>query len=172
MSAHSRLSLIALPLCLAAAQAAGPAAHAHLADAQGKEIGQATLTPADGGVKIVVQASGLPPGKHGFHVHAIGKCEAPDFKSAGPHFNPGGKQHGHDNPQGAHAGDLPNLDVGQDGQGKATFIAKGVTLGEGPTSLFGKEGTALVVHADTDDGKTDPAGNAGARVACGVIERG
>jgi Cu-Zn family superoxide dismutase len=164
--------LLVLALFPAAALAAVTEAHARLVDAEGKEVGTATFAPAEDGVRISVQVTGLQAGKHGFHVHAVGKCDAPEFKSAGPHFNPGGKKHGHDNPEGPHAGDLPNLDVGQDGQGKATFVAKGVTLGKGPASLFGKEGTALVVHADPDDGKTDPAGNSGARVACGVIERG
>lgn len=119
-------------------------------------------------MKIEVNASGLSPGKHGFHVHAVGKCEAPDFKSAGPHFNPGGKKHGHDNPEGPHAGDLPNLEVAADKKGKATFVAKGLAF----DSLFAGSGTSLVLHADPDDGKTDPAGNSGARIACGVIERG
>ncbi len=162
------LSLAAVPLV---AVAAGPAAKATLKDAQGKEVGTATFKPAKGGVRIAVSVAGLPPGKHGFHVHAIGKCDPPDFKSAGPHFNPAGKQHGRRNPHGAHAGDLPNLTVGKNGKGKATYTAKGATLREGPDSLLGPDGTALVVHADPDDEKTDPAGNAGARIACGVVER-
>jgi len=162
------LSLAAAPL---AASAAGPAAKATLRDAQGKDVGTATFKPVKGGVQIAVSVAGLAPGKHGFHVHAVGKCDAPDFKTAGPHFNPTGKQHGHKNPQGAHAGDLPNLTVGKDGKGKATYTAKGVTLGEGPGSLLGPDGTALVIHADPDDERSDPAGNAGARIACGVIVR-
>jgi Cu-Zn family superoxide dismutase len=111
----------------------------------------------------------MPPGKHGIHVHAVGRCEAPEFKTAGAHFNPTDKQHGLQNPAGAHSGDLPNLVVDQEGRGKATFTAKGATLGEGKGSLLGPEGTALVIHADPDDEKTDPAGNSGARIACGVI---
>jgi Cu-Zn family superoxide dismutase len=150
------------------ALSAAASASARLADPQGKEVGTATFEPADGGVRIDVRASGLSPGKHGFHVHAVGKCEPPDFKSAGPHFNPSGKKHGHDNPEGAHAGDLPNLDVAADKTGKATFVAKGLAF----DSLFAGSGTSLVLHADPDDGKTDPAGNSGARIACGVIERG
>ncbi len=163
------LAVLLAPLV---AGAAGPAARATLKDAQGTDVGTATFEPVKGGVQIAVSVAGLPPGKHGFHLHAAGKCEPPDFKSAGPHLNPTGKQHGHKNPQGAHAGDLPNLTVGKDGKGKATYTAKGVTLGEGPASLLGPEGTALVVHADPDDEKTDPAGNAGARIACGVVEKG
>ncbi len=162
---------LSLALALPFAVAAAPAARAVLKDAQGNEVGTATFQPQKDGVKIAVQVTGLSPGKHGFHVHAVGKCDPPDFKSAGPHFNPGGKKHGHLNPEGAHAGDLPNLTVGKDGKGQATYTAKEVTLGEGPRSLFGPEGTALVIHADPDDEKTDPTGNSGGRVACGVIEK-
>jgi superoxide dismutase, Cu-Zn family len=161
------LSLLAgLPL---AALAAGPAGKASLKNAEGKDVGTATLTPAKGGVKVAVQVTGLPPGKHGIHVHGAGKCDPPDFATAGGHFNPAGKKHGLKNPEGAHAGDMPNLTVGKNGKGKGTFTAKGATLGEGEGSLFGPDGTALVIHAGADDEKTDPAGNSGARIACGVI---
>ena len=162
------LLILAMPL---AAPAAAPSAVATLKNAGGIEIGHATFTSAKGGVKIEVTVAGLPPGKHGIHVHAAGKCDPPEFKSAGGHFNPAEKQHGLHNPKGAHAGDLPNLSVGKDGNGKGTFTAKGATLGEGKGSLFGPDGTALVIHADPDDEKTDPTGNSGARIACGVIER-
>jgi Cu-Zn family superoxide dismutase len=151
--------------------AAAPSARATLRDAQGKEVGTATLTPGDGGVKIAVRVSGVSPGLHGFHVHAVGKCEGPEFKSAGGHFNPAAREHGLENPRGAHAGDMPNLSVGPDGNGKGEFLARGATLGEGAGSLFPEGGTALVLHAAPDDMKTDPAGNAGARIACGVVER-
>jgi superoxide dismutase, Cu-Zn family len=161
------LSLLAgLPL---AALAAGPAGKASLKNAEGKDVGTATLTPAKGGVKVAVQVTGLPPGKHGIHIHGAGKCDPPDFATAGGHFNPAGKKHGLKNPEGAHAGDMPNLTVGKNGKGKGTFTAKGATLGEGGGSLFGPDGTALVIHAGADDEKTDPAGNSGARIACGVI---
>ncbi len=162
-------SLLAVPLVVAAA---GPSGKAVLKDVEGKEVGTATFTPASGGVKVEVQVAHLPPGKHGIHIHAVAKCEPPEFKSAGGHFNPAGKKHGVHNPEGAHAGDLPNLTVGKNGEGKATLTAKGATLGEGEGSLFGPDGTALVIHADPDDEKTDPAGNSGARIACGVIEKG
>jgi Cu-Zn family superoxide dismutase len=155
--------LLAAPL----ARAAETSARARLLDATGKQVGNATLEPTDGGTKVTLIVTGFKPGKHGFHIHAVGKCEAPDFKSAGPHFNPTGKKHGLESPQGAHAGDLPNLNVADDGAGSATNVAKGVKL----DALFAGDGTALVIHADPDDGKTDPAGNSGARVACGVIER-
>lgn len=164
-----RQALVALSLLApAAAFAAGPA-RATLKDAQGQEVGAATFTEAGGGVKLAVEVHGLPPGAHGIHVHAAGRCEGPEFKSAGPHFNPAKKQHGFANPAGHHAGDLPNLTVGPDGQGKLEATLAGATLAPGPRSLLGPEGTALVVHAGPDDEKTDPAGNSGARIACGVI---
>ena len=164
----------ALGIVLAAAPmvaAAAPAARAALKNAQGKQIGTATFKPVDAGVQVQVQVAGLAPGKHGIHVHAVGKCEPPDFKSAGPHFNPTGRKHGVLNPEGAHVGDLANLEVGQDGKATGVFTARGASLGPGEGSLFGPDGTALVIHADPDDERTDPAGNSGARIACGVIER-
>jgi Cu-Zn family superoxide dismutase len=161
-------TLVAIPLVVAAA---GPSGKAALKNARGEDVGTATFTPIDGGVKIQVRVANLPPGTHGMHIHAAAKCEPPEFKSAGGHFNPSGKKHGLHNPEGAHAGDMPNLMVGKDGKAEATVTAKGATLGEGEGSLFGPDGTALVIHADPDDEKTDPAGNAGARIACGVIEK-
>jgi Cu-Zn family superoxide dismutase len=158
----------AVPL---AVSAAGPPAKATLRNAAGADVGTATFTPTNGGVKVVVEVAGLPPGKHGIHIHAAGKCEPPEFKTAGGHFNPFGKKHGLESPAGAHAGDLRNLVVGKDGKARGTFTAKGATLAEGEGSLFGPEGTALVVHADPDDEKTDPTGSSGGRIACGVIEK-
>jgi Cu-Zn family superoxide dismutase len=164
----SQLITLALPL---AAMAASQGAVATLKNADGKEVGKATFAPAKGGVKVQVTVAGLTPGKHGIHLHAAGKCDPPDFKSAGGHLNPAGKHHGLQNPEGPHAGDLPNLVVAKDGKAKASFTAKGATLGEGQGSLLGPEGAALVIHADPDDGKTDPAGNSGDRIACGVVEK-
>jgi superoxide dismutase, Cu-Zn family len=166
----SRL-LVAILAALPLAAAATPSASAVLKNADGKEVAKAMLAPAKGGVRVRVVAQGLSPGKHGMHLHAAGKCEPPDFKTAGGHFNPGGKQHGLHNPEGAHAGDLPNLVVGKNGRGKGTFLARGATLGEGEGSLLSPEGSALVIHAEPDDEKSDPAGNSGARIACGVVER-
>ena len=160
--------LAALPL---AAGASGPAARAVLQDAEGRPVATATFKPARGGVRVEVVATALPPGKHGIHIHAAGQCEPPDFKSAGGHLNPAGKKHGLHSPEGAHVGDLPNLSVGKSGKARATFVAHGAALGAGDGSLFGPAGSALVIHADPDDGKTDPAGNSGARIACGVIEK-
>lgn len=144
-------------------------AKAELRNAAGDVIGQATLSQQSEGVRIALEVSHLPPGIHAFHVHAAGKCDPPDFKSAGSHFNPTGKKHGRKNPEGAHVGDLPNLTIGADGTGRADVLVEEVTLGEGANSLFHPEGTSLVIHANMDDEVTDPTGNAGARIACGVI---
>lgn len=168
----SRFPLLAVTLLSPALALALPAAKADLKDAAGKTVGTATFTTSQAGVQVKVQVTGLKPGPHGFHVHAAGLCEPPDFKTAAGHFNPAGKQHGLDNPMGHHGGDMPNLVVGANGEGNATATLRGVTLGDGEASLFHAGGTALVVHADADDGKTDPAGNAGARIACGVVQRG
>ncbi|HVP67108.1 MAG TPA: superoxide dismutase family protein [Anaeromyxobacteraceae bacterium] len=167
----TRLALSMLALSLPILARAAPAATAQIKNAAGETVAQATVEPAPGGATLTVRASKLPPGTHGFHVHAVGKCEGPDFKSAGGHFNPAGKQHGLENPAGPHAGDMPNLVVGADGTGTATVKLTGVSLDGGPDSLFHEGGTSLVVHAGPDDMKTDPAGNSGARIACGVIER-
>jgi Cu-Zn family superoxide dismutase len=164
-------ALLALLATTPSLALAAPAARVVLKDAKGETVGTATLTQEKEGVLVAVQVAGLPPGEHGFHLHAAGKCDPPSFLSAGPHFNPGGKQHGFENPMGFHAGDLPNLTVGPDGKGKAEAVAKGVTLGTGKDGLFHEGGTALVVHEKADDMKTDPAGNSGGRIACGVVEK-
>jgi Cu-Zn family superoxide dismutase len=164
------LALAAL-LVWGCSQSPTPTAKATLVNAQGQKVGEATLTETAGGVKIDLTVENLPPGPHAFHVHAKGVCTGPDFVSAGGHFNPFGKHHGLKNPQGPHAGDLPNLTVGPDGKGRATVVDTLVTLKEGGNSLFQPDGTSLVIHEKADDDLTDPAGNAGARIACGVISR-
>ena len=142
-----------------------------LSDATGKSIGTATLAADPGGVKITLAVKGLAAGDHAIHVHETAKCDGPDFKSAGGHFNPDHKKHGKDNPDGAHAGDMPNVTVDAKGGSTAAVIASGVTLDDGPHSVFTGGGTALVIHAKADDLKTDPAGAAGDRIACGVITK-
>ncbi len=167
--------LLAVPaLLFAATLSARPAqktAHAELSDSKGQKVGSATLREAKGGVRIKLNLSNLPAGTHAVHIHAVGKCDAPDFKTAGPHFNPERKKHGTKNPEGPHAGDLPNFEVGKNGHARVSLVATHVTLGDGPNSLFHPEGTALVIHEKPDDYVTDPAGNAGARIACGVVQR-
>jgi Cu-Zn family superoxide dismutase len=154
---------------IAYSQASAQTAEVELLSSKGKTVGRATLTQQQGGVRISLEAWKLTPGPHGFHIHAVGRCDPPTFMSAGGHFNPDGKKHGVKNPAGAHAGDLPNLVVGPDGTATAEVVASQVTLEQAENSLFGREGSALVIHAVADDDMTDPAGNAGARIACGVI---
>lgn len=166
------LGISASLLVLGLAGCGGSQATVKFINTNGERIGTATLTEVRGqGVKIYLILHHLPPGTHAFHIHEKGVCNPPDFASAGPHFNPYGKQHGVKNPNGAHAGDLPNLVVGPDGSLKTEILAVGVTLRPGVNSLRhpGWGGTAWVIHANPDDDMTDPAGNAGARIGCGVI---
>ena len=144
-------------------------AGASLKTADGAEVGLVTLAEDGRGVTIKVEASGLPPGDHGLHLHTVGRCDGPKFDSAGPHWNPTGKQHGRDNPAGAHLGDLANLSVGADGRGSATVTVVGATLKGAQNPLIDLDGAALVVHAKGDDYKTDPSGNSGDRIACAIL---
>jgi Cu-Zn family superoxide dismutase len=140
--------------------------------ADGKDIGTATLIKDPKGVSIKLALHDLTPGDHAIHVHQTAKCEGPDFKSAGGHFNPDNKKHGMKSPDGAHAGDMPNFTVDKKGNATGTVLAPGVSLDDdSPHSVFTGGGTALVVHAKADDMKTDPAGNAGDRIACGTITK-
>jgi Cu-Zn family superoxide dismutase len=156
---------------LSAAGADRKSATAELKDAKGQTVGQVTLKEGKNEVTLSAKVTNLTPGEHAIHVHTVGMCEVPDFKTAGGHFNPENKKHGMMNPEGPHAGDMPNLKIGADGKGVYKGTLKGVTLtGSGANSLFHEGGTAVVIHEKEDDMKTDPAGNAGARVACGTVQ--
>lgn len=142
-----------------------------LMDSGGDSIGTAELTDKDDGVQVKLNAKGVSEGTHGIHFHEVGKCEVPDFESAGGHFNPADTSHGLDHKEGPHAGDLPNLNVGEDGEVDEEFLAEDVTLKSGEeNSLLQEGGTALIIHAEADDGKTQPSGDSGDRIVCGVIE--
>lgn len=144
-----------------------PMAAAALIRSDGVRAGGARLIPAGAAMILRVDAQGLPPGVHGMHIHATGRCDPPDFSSAQGHWNPSGRAHGSANPAGPHAGDLPNLLVGAAGTGVAEFR---LPPSAGP--LFDHDGAAVVIHAAADDLRTDPSGNSGARIACGVLMRG
>lgn len=155
--------------CLAAAAAQAETAKATLKDASGKEVGQAQLVQTPRGVLIKLSLKGAAAGDHAFHVHAVGKCEPP-FTSAGGHFNPGAKKHGIEAAEGAHAGDMPNLHVPAGGELVIEIANPMISLVKGRSnSVFDADGSALVIHAAADDYKSDPAGNSGDRIACGVI---
>ena len=139
--------------------------------ADGSLAARAMVWQTAAGLEVRVQAAGLPAGHYGVHFHAVGRCEGPAFASAGPHWNPTGRQHGSLNPQGHHLGDLPNLDVDEQGAGRLEYLVAGAAM-SGPQGLFDADGTALVIHAGPDDYRTDPSGNSGARLACGVLRAG
>ncbi|HTS37590.1 MAG TPA: superoxide dismutase family protein [Candidatus Solibacter sp.] len=164
---HGSLAALALFLFSASATAKTTV---ELIDAQGKSVGTVTIWDSGPGVTLELVLHDLTPGEHAIHFHQVPKCEVPDFKSAGGHFNPENKKHGFDNPEGHHAGDIKNFTVGSDGTVKTELQDADVTLKDGPHSLL-TNGAAVVVHAKADDYKTDPSGNSGDRVACGVIKK-
>lgn len=141
-------------------------AQADITNLAGEKVGTAIAEEVDGSIRVMIDAGNLPPGEHGTHVHTVGKCEAPDYASAGPHWNPTTHQHGRDNPAGPHAGDLPNLNIGASGRDRTIFTLPGGTFAE----LLDQDGAAIVIHAAADDYKTDPSGNSGGRIACGVFQ--
>ena len=146
-------------------------ARADIKNAQGNTVGTASLRETKDGLLIIVNAKGLPQGLHAVHIHSVGKCEGPAFTSAAGHFNPLGKKHGLKSPDGPHAGDLPDLYVNNDGLGRYEALLESMTLGPGQTSIFDSDGSAIVIHSTADDNMTDPAGNSGDRIACGVITK-
>ena len=155
------------------AAAAGRAeASATLVDPTGAARGTARLRQTAAGVEVRVAASGLAPGAKGLHLHMMGRCDAPDFTTAGAHWNPMAKKHGTEAPMGPHLGDMPNLIVGADGSGTITAVMAGARLTDGTTPLLDADGATLMIHAAADDYRTDPSGNSGARVACGVVTAG
>lgn len=154
----------AAPATTAATAPGGASAVLRMAD--GTEVGRAVASEIAGGVRVSVDASKLPPGAHGVHVHTTGRCDGPDFTTAGGHWNPTTMQHGTQNPMGPHAGDMPNMTVGSDGRGKIAFTLPSGTM----AGLMDADGAAFVVHAGADDYRTDPSGNSGGRIACGVFE--
>lgn len=149
-----------------------PTAHATLVGPDGSQQGTATLTEAADGLHVLVKAQGLTPGLHAVHIHMTGICTAPDFASAGGHWNPTGKQHGKDNPNGMHMGDMPNMLAGADGSGELEYVVADARISTGAIPLLDADGAAIVIHANADDNISDPAGNAGGRVMCGTVTAG
>ncbi len=145
-------------------------AFAVLKDAAGKDVGTASFSTTPSGTLIDLNLTAVPPGVHAVHIHAVGTCEPPDFKSAGPHFNPDQTKHGMMSAEGPHAGDLPNIHVPAGGTLEVEILDPLVTIGQ-EAALIDADGSAIVIHAGPDDYKTDPAGNSGDRIACGVITR-
>ena len=170
------LALVALGGCATNAATEQPAAAApataaaDLRDASARSWARASAGQVGDSVRIAIDASGMAPGAYAAHVHTTGQCTPPDFTSAGSHWNPTDQKHGKDNPQGMHKGDLPNLLIGADGRGTLEYMIPAASLAAGAAPLLDADGAAVVIHAKPDEYRSDPAGNAGARVACGVLQ--
>lgn len=166
---------IALAGCMTNDESMAPAgggaatASAVLRDSAGRSMGTATASQSGDSIRITIDGMNMPPGPHGAHIHMVGRCDPPGFTSAGDHWNPTGQRHGKDNPQGMHMGDLPNLLIGADGRGSLEYTIPGARVSGGPMPLLDGDGAAIVIHAAADDYRTDPSGNSGARIACGVF---
>ena len=142
---------------------------AEIRDSAGRVVGSATATQSGDSIRVRVDGTNIPQGVHGVHLHMTGRCDAPAFTSAGDHWNPTGQRHGKDNPQGMHMGDLPNLLIGTDGRGTLEYTIPAASVMRGERPLIDGDGAAVVVHANADDYRTDPSGNSGGRIACGVL---
>ena len=160
--------LAALAGCMTVEVPAGDRATTSLAKADGSPVGRASITPDRTGLRVRIETEGLAPGTYAAHIHRTGRCEGPSFESAGAHWNPTGQQHGFRNPSGRHRGDLPNLRVGANGHGELGFTIRGAAL-RGEYGILDGDGAAIMIHALPDDYRTDPSGNSGARIACGVL---
>jgi Cu-Zn family superoxide dismutase len=165
-----RSAALIIPLLLVSCSTVEPTGGAPmpLVNNAGQTIGAVRAWQTAGGVSFHIAASGLPHGLHGIHVHSVGRCDPPDFTSAGPHWNPARKQHGLNNPAGPHAGDLPNVEVAANGVLTATVTVPGASI----AGMLDADGASLVIHAEADDNVTDPSGNSGPRIACAVIRPG
>jgi Cu-Zn family superoxide dismutase len=157
--------VLVVAACASGQEDGTPAARARLIDSNGQPAGEVSLYSLTEGTRIVGELPNLPAGAHGFHLHTVGSCVAPTFESAGGHFNPTGKRHGLQNPSGPHAGDMPNVSTS-----RVNLVVQGLQI-TGPNGLLDSDGAAVVVHANPDDLRTDPSGNSGARIRCGVVER-